>query len=173
MSSVQKLKTPPNRRNSGTEDRPLVCSVGETLVAETTTRLSGRCAQWLRLDRESDRLSELWAALESEAVGRFDYFHMDEQERLGLPMGQEMAAIRKQLDALSRRRKRLYRAITDRTPTDIHEAVDLLVLAARINERDPGPTGPLIRKVMEALADRTCPDCARAYTPSNLTSASA
>ena len=167
MSSVQMLKTPPTRRNPGTEDRPLVCSADETLVAETKTKLSGRCAEWLKLDRESDRLSELWAALEGEAVARFDYFHMDEQERLGLPMGQEMAAIRRQLDALSLRRKRLYRAITDLTPADIHEAVDLLVMAARINERDPSPTSPLIRKVIEALADRTCPDCARAYAPSN------
>jgi len=173
MSAIQIPQTPLTRRNRDTRVRPVVCSAGKTLAAATTTKLSGRCAQWLRLDRESNRLSELWAALESEAVGRFDYFHMDEQERLGLPIGQEMAAIRKQLDALSRRRKRLYCAITDLTPADIHEAVDLLVMAARINERDPGPTAPLLHKVIEALAEGTCPDCARAYAPSSLTSASA
>ena len=167
MSAVHIPQAPSTRRDSNMRDRPLVCSADETLVAETKTKLSGRCAEWLKLDRESDRLSELWAALEGEAVARFDYFHMDEQERLGLPMGQEMAAIRRQLDALSLRRKRLYRAITALTPADIHEAVALLVMAARINERDKSPTAPLIRKVMEALAEQTCPECARAYAPSN------
>lgn len=148
---------------------PVVCAAGEgTGGAET---LIGRCAQWLTLDFESDRLARRWAALETQAAAGFDYFQMTDLERLRLPMGPEMAAIEKALDVLFGRRKRLYRAITRMTPTTIHEAASLIVIAARIEVHDPGPTAPLVRKALDFIARGACPRCGAAYVPKSLPTA--
>lgn len=148
---------------------PVVCAAGEgTGAAET---LTGRCAQWLTLDFESDRLARRWAALETQAAAGFDYFRMNERERLALPMGPEMAAIENALDVLFGRRKRLYRAITRMTPTTIHEAASLVVIAARIEVHDPGPTAPLVRKAMDFIDRGTCPRCGEPYVPKSLPTA--
>ena len=149
---------------------PLICVAGGAQAAATET-LIGQCAQWLTLDFESDRLARRWALLETEAVAAFDYFRMNDRERLGLPMGPEMAEIEKQLDGLFRRRKRLYRAITKMTPANLHEAASLIVIAARIDFHDPGPTAPLVRKAMECIAEGTCPRCGEPYVPKSLPTA--
>jgi hypothetical protein len=109
--------------------------------------------------------------LETQAAADFDYFQMNERERLALPMGPEMAAIEKALDVLFGRRKRLYRAITKMTPTTIHEAASLIVIAARIEVHDPGPTAPLVRKALDFIARGTCPRCGEAYVPKSLPTA--
>ena len=150
---------------------PLVCVAAEAPAAPATDTLVGRCAQWLTLDFESDRLARRWAALETQAVADFDYFNLSDSERLRLPMGPEMDAIEKQLDQLFNRRKRLYRAITKMTPANVHEAASLIVIAARIEIHDPGPTAPLVRRAMEFIAQATCPRCGEAYVPKSLPTA--
>jgi len=150
---------------------PVVCVVGNAPTAPAADTLIGRCAQWLTLDFESDHLARRWAALETEAVASFDYFRMNDRERRGLPMGPEMEAIEKQLDDLFSRRKRLYRAITKMTPANVHEAASLIVIAARIEIHDPGPTAPLVRKAMDFIAQATCPRCGEAYVPKSLPTA--
>lgn len=148
---------------------PGVCAAaGGAGAAET---LIGRCAQWLTLDFESDRLARRWAALETQAAAEFDYFRMNDRERLGLPMGPEMLAIEQALDVLFGRRKRLYRAITRMTPTTIHEAASLIVIAARIEVHDPGPTAPLVRSALDFIERGTCPRCGEAYVPKSLPTA--
>lgn len=149
---------------------PLACSVDAKAVPAADT-LIGRCAQWLTLDFESDHLARRWAALETEALASFDYFRMNDRERRGLPMGPEMEAIEKQLDDLFTRRKRLYRAITKMTPANVHEAASLIVIAARIEIHDPGPTAPLVRKAIDFIAQATCPRCGEAYVPKSLPTA--
>ncbi len=47
---------------------PLVCVAADASAAAETDTLVGRCAQWLTLDFESDRLARRWAALETQAV---------------------------------------------------------------------------------------------------------
>jgi hypothetical protein len=155
---------------AGASAAPVVCAASSNQQAAPET-LIGHCAQWLTLDFESDRLARRWAALETEAAANFDYFRMNERERLSLPMGPEMAAIEKELDVLFGRRKRLYRAITRMTPTTIHEAASLIVIAARIEVHDPGPTAPLVRKAMDFVARGTCPRCGEAYVPKTLPTA--
>ncbi len=149
---------------------PLACTI-QAAVPERPETLIGSCAQWLTLDFESDRLARRWAALETEAAAAFDYFRMTERERLSLPMGPEMGAIEKALDGLLVRRKDLYRAITRMTPGTIHEAASLIVIAARIEVHDPGPTAPLVRKAMDLIAQGTCPRCGEAYVPRSLPTA--
>ncbi|MCA0359408.1 MAG: hypothetical protein LCH78_21610 [Proteobacteria bacterium] len=149
---------------------PLACTI-KVAARELPETLIGSCAQWLTLDFESDRLARRWSALETEAAGNFDYFRMNERERLSLPMGPEMGAIEKELDVLFGRRKRLYRAITRMTPATIHEAASLIVIAARIEVHDPGPTAPLVRKALDFIARGTCPRCGEAYVPKNLPTA--
>jgi hypothetical protein len=150
---------------------PLVCAVGDGSAVPEADTLIGRCAQWLALDFESDALARRWAALETRAVAAYDYFRMNDRERLSLPMGPEMAAIEDQLDSLFTRRKWAYRAITQIAPTNLHEAASLIVIAARIEIQDPGPTAPLVRKAMDVVAKGTCARCGEPYVPKSLPTA--
>jgi hypothetical protein len=150
---------------------PLVCAVGNAPATPAADTLIGSCAQWLTLDFKSDVLARRWAALETQAVAAYEYFRMNDRERLGLPMGPEMAAIEEQLDVLFTRRKRLYRAITKMVPANLHEAASLIVIAARIEIHDPGPTAPLVRKAMDVIAKGTCPHCGEPYVSKSLPAA--
>lgn len=148
---------------------PVVC-LANTLSAPSDT-LIGRCTEWLTLDFKSDDLARRWSALETLAASGYDYFRMNDRERRSLPMGTEMEAIEKQLDALFNQRKRLFKDITKMAPTNVHEAASLMVIAARIEVHDPGPSAPLIRKAMEFIADGTCPRCGEPYVPKSLPTA--
>jgi hypothetical protein len=150
-----------------TSAAPLVCTgSGSTPLAESS--LLGRCAQWLAAEFEADALARRWAALEILAVSGYDYFCMDDRERRGLPMAPEMAAIETKLDALWGDQKRQFKAVAKMAPKNVHEAVSLLVLAATIDARDEGPTGPLIRRTMAFFANATCPGCGAPYVPASL-----
>lgn len=130
--------------------------------------LVGRCADWLAMEFESDRLSRRWAALEADAVSNYNYFRLTGPERRGLPMAAEMAAIEAKLEILWKAQKRQFRAIAKLTPANVHEMACLMVVTAKIDGRDEGPAGPLIRKAMTFLASATCPGCGAPYVPSSL-----
>jgi hypothetical protein len=149
---------------------PLVCTVaGDTPPAEDS--LVGRCAQWLSAEFEADALARRWAALEILAASGYDYFRMNDRERRDLPMAPEMAAIETKLDDLWEIQKGHFHAVAKMEPKTIHEAVSLLVITARIDARDEGPTGPLIRRTMAFFAKATCPGCGAPYVPASLPSA--
>ncbi|MBO9706643.1 MAG: hypothetical protein J7521_00390 [Caulobacter sp.] len=150
---------------------PVLCAAGGSSPAPPAETLIGRCAKWLTLDFKSDDLARRWSALETLAASGYDYFRMNDRERRSLPMGPEMEAIEKQLDTLFNQRKRLFKDIAKMTPTNVHEAASLMVIAARIEVHDPGPSAPLIRKAMEFIADGTCPRCGEPYVPKSLPTA--
>ncbi|MGH1558485.1 hypothetical protein ACRAWD_13690 [Caulobacter segnis] len=54
------------------------------------------------------------------------------------------------------------------TPANVHEAASLIVIAARIEIHDPGPTAPLVCKAMDFIAKATCPRCGEPYIPAKL-----
>lgn len=147
---------------------PVACAADAPPAISSADTFIGSCAQWLASDFETDRLARRWAELETEAAANFDYFNMGERERLNLSMGPEMAAIEVQLDRLQKQRKRLYRAITKMTPANLHEAACLIVIAARIDVHEPGPTAPLVRKALDLVAKGTCPHCGEPYVPQSL-----
>jgi hypothetical protein len=145
----------------------LVCNTtGSAPLAESS--LVGRCARWLAAEFEADALARRWAALEIVAVSGYDYFRLDDRQRQGLPMAPEMAAIETKLDALWSDQKRQFKAVAKMAPKNVHEAVSLMVVAATLDARDEGPTGPLIRRTMAFFANANCPGCGRSYVPAEL-----
>lgn len=152
---------------SATSAAPLACrAAGCPPPIESS--LVGRCAQWLAAEFEADALARRWAALEILAVSGYDYFHLDDRQRRGLPMAPEMAAIETKLDALWRDQKRHFKAVARMAPRNVHEAVSLMVVAATLDARDEGPAGPLIRRTMAFFAGATCPGCGEPYVPAEL-----
>jgi hypothetical protein len=169
MSNDQVDPTAVSRRTflGAASAAPLVCTVaGDAPPAEDS--LVGRCAPWLAAEFEADALARRWAALEILAASGYDYFHMNDRQRSDLPMAAEMAAIETKLDDLWEVQTGHFRAVAKMEPKTVHEAASLLVITARIDARDEGPTGPLIRRTMEFFAKATCPGCGAPYVPANL-----
>lgn len=150
-----------------TSAAPLACTAVGGPTA-TDSSLVSRCAQWLAAEFEADALARRWAALEILAVSGYDYFRMDDHQRRGLPMAPEMAAIETKLDQLWADQKRQFKAVAKMAPKNVHEAVSLMVVAATLDARDEGPTGPLIRRTMAFFASAACPGCGGPYVPAEL-----
>jgi hypothetical protein len=150
---------------------PLVCTAAGGASPPPVESLVGQCAQWLKTEFETDRLSRRWAALEILAASGYDYFRLDDQERRRLPMGPEMDAIEVELDVLSKERNQRFKAIADMEPRNIHEVASLLVIAAQMDLYMPGDTAPLVRRSIEFLASATCPRCGEPYVPASLPTA--
>ncbi len=146
---------------------PLVCGIGKGAL-DAPNDLIGQCGRWLASDFKADELARRWSALETLATSGYDYFRLDDHQRRALPMTPEMDAIERELDDLWTERKTLFRAITGQTPRNLHEAASLLVIAARIDVHEPGPTAPLVKRAMQYLSDATCPGCGAPYLPRSL-----
>lgn len=146
---------------------PLVCGVGKGAL-DGPNDLISQCGRWLASDFKTDELARRWSALETLAASGYDYFRLDDHQRRALPMTPEMDAIERELDGLWAERKALFKAIAARAPRNLHEAASLLVIAARIDVHDPGPTAPLVRRAMQYLSDATCPGCGAPYLPRSL-----
>ena len=153
-----------------TSAAPLVCNA-TAATPPPANSLIGQCARWLTYDFESDGLARRWSALEILAASGYDYFRMSDHQRSHLPMAPEMAAIEVELDALWEKRKRGLSAITKLDPRNIHEVASLLVIAARMDFHDPGPTAPLVNKAIAFLASAKCPGCGEPYVPQSLPTA--
>jgi hypothetical protein len=154
-----------------TSAAPLICSAPNAAAPPPTDSLIGQCARWLTYDFESDGLARRWGALETLAASGYDYFRMSDHQRGSLPMAPEMAAIEVELDSLWEKRKRGLKAITKLEPRNIHEVASLLVIAARMDFHDPGPTAPLVNKAIAFLAAAKCPACGEPYVPPSLPTA--
>jgi hypothetical protein len=145
----------------------LVCAAPDS-APPAEDSLVGGCAQWLTAEFEADTLARRWAALEIAAASGYDYFRLNDRQRRGLPMAPEMAAIEAKLNDIWEDQKRHFKSVAKMAPKTIHEAVSLLVVAATIDARDEGPTGPLIRRTMAYFAKATCPGCGAPYVPASL-----
>lgn len=147
---------------------PLICMGASAVVAAATDGLAGLCAQWLFAEFEADELARRWAVLEAQAISAFDYFGMSDRQRRRLPMGPEMAAIEARLDNLWKVQKRHFKAVAKMEPKNVHEAVSVMVVVAKLDARDEGPAGPLIRRTRAFFAKATCPGCGAPYVPASL-----
>lgn len=150
-----------------TSAAPLACATPAG-GRPTDSSLVGRCTKWLAAEFETDALARRWAALEILAVSGYDYFHMADRQRRSLPMAPEMEDIEIKLNDLWEGQKRQFKAVAKMAPKNVHEAVSLLAVAATLDARDEGPTGPLIRRTMAFFAKANCPGCGRPYVPSEL-----
>lgn len=134
-----------------------VCPPSDDLVA--------RCAAWLALDLEIDRLSLRWSELETEAVREFGWFNLTRAQRRRVPMAREMGEIDHRLTDLFKARKSGLAALKRIKPTDIHGAASKLVVAARLSLCGGEDVNGFIAEAVGALATLKCPCCGAPYAP--------
>lgn len=134
-----------------------VCPPSDDLVA--------RCAAWLALDLEIDRLSLRWSELETEAVREFGWFNLTRAQRSRVPMAREMGEIDHRLTDLFKARKSGLAALKRIKPTDIHGAASKLVVAARLSLCGGEDVNGFIAEAVGALATLKCPCCGAPYAP--------
>jgi hypothetical protein len=125
--------------------------------------LIARCADWLAIDLESDRLSRRWAALEARLVEECRWFSLSEAERRRLPEAAEMFEIEERLDRLSEELEQRLESLTRLKATDLHGAASKLVVAARVLRHDAGPTHGLVADAVQVLTTQRCTACGAPY----------
>lgn len=125
--------------------------------------LVARCAEWLAIDFESDRLSLRWAALESRLVDECRWFSLSTIERHGLPQAAEMFEIEERLDRLSDEREQRLEVLAKLRAQDLHGVASKLAVAARVLLHEGGPTHQLVADAVRVLAAQNCPNCGAPY----------
>lgn len=147
---------------------PLSATTPAKVCAAAPGDLPARCAEWLALDLEIDRLSRRWSSLETQAVREFDWFKLSSAKRSALPMATEMGDIDDRLQQLFKDRAKGLKALRRMKATDAHGAVSKLVVAARISQQDGGDVHAFLAEAVEALARLKCPDCGAAHALKSL-----
>jgi hypothetical protein len=147
---------------------PAAPTIGAMVVEPCTPHvdyLVSRCAEWLALDLEIDRLSLRWSELETAAAREFNWFRLSQTQRRAVPMAAEMDKIERQLDALLRARERGLKTL-DRLPArDVHGIASKLMVAAKISQLEDGAAHSFVADAVRALAILKCPKCGAPYTP--------
>jgi hypothetical protein len=144
---------------------PAIAATPATPCAPQADDLVGRCAAWLALDLEIDRLSLRWSALETTAVREFNWFRLSHAQRRAVPMAAKMDQIEAQLDALFKARKRGLKALHRLPARDVHGVASKLVVAARISQFEDGGANALVADAVRTLASLKCPRCGASYAP--------
>jgi hypothetical protein len=128
-----------------------------------------RCAQWIALDLEIDRLTMRWAKLEALMAREFGWFALTDGEQKALPEAAEMFEIDARLEALSHQRERLLKPLSHLRAHTLHGVTSKLVIAARLVEHEENPAQPFVANAIRELADMCCAGCGAAYVPAGVT----
>jgi hypothetical protein len=118
-----------------------------------------RCAEWMALDVEIDRLGLRWSDLETILVRQKRWERMTPEERGELLPSEEMDAIDKQMEPLFEQREAWLEALSTVRATDIHGVVAKLEVALRVMVHQQGEGYDLFKATMEELRTARCPNC--------------
>ncbi len=116
-----------------------------------------RCAEWMALDAEIDRLGLRWSDLETILEKRWE--RMTPDERAALSPTQEMDAIDDQLEPLFEQREAWLEALPAVRASDMHGVVAKLEVALRVMVHQQGDGYDLFKATMEELRIARCPYC--------------
>ncbi|MEH0197136.1 hypothetical protein V7S57_16805 [Caulobacter sp. CCNWLY153] len=125
--------------------------------------IPARCAAWVALDQEIDRIARRWSELEDQAVRQFDYFNLSPERLRALPMSAEMAAIDAETVRLGDISEEALGPLGKLKPRSAQDAVALLSVAYRLLALQEEPAWPFVRSAWEYLSRCHCPDCGAAY----------
>lgn len=150
---------------AGGSAAPIAGGLLTDICAPQADDLVARCAQWLALDLEIDRLSLRWSALETTAVREFNWFTLSRAQRRTVPLAAEMDQIDAQLDALFKVRKQGLKTLAKLPARDVHGVASKLVVAARISQYEDGGAHRFIDEAVRTLAALKCPNCGAPYAP--------
>lgn len=135
---------------------PVVGGAGTSAMPDPAI---ARCAEWMALDAEIDRLGLRWSDLESILVREKRWERMTPDERVALSPTQEMDAIDEQLEPLFEQREAWLEALPTVRATDVHGVVAKLEVALRVMVHQQGDGYDLFKATMEELRTARCPYC--------------
>lgn len=117
-----------------------------------STDLIKRCAEWVALDQEIDRLALAWSNLEVQAIDQYNWFGLTLAQRRRVPMAAQMDAIDARLDVLFEVRKAGLKALRPLKPTNLHELASKLVVAAKVRDALAGKFDVVLAEAMDRLS---------------------
>ena len=138
---------------------PVVAGAGGGEISDPAV---ARCAEWLALDAEIDRLGLRWSDLETLLARRKRCEHMTPgecAERGALAPSEEMDAIDKQLEPLFEQRRAWLEALPTVRAGDMDGVVAKLEVALRVMVHQQGDGYDLFKATMEELRTARCPNC--------------
>lgn len=118
-----------------------------------------RCAEWLALDLEIDRLTLRWSQLEALMVREHHWFGLTNVERRALTEAAEMYEIDDTLEALFRQRERMLEPLSSLKADTLHGVASKLAVAARLLQYEEHPAQALVASALRELAGMCRPDC--------------
>lgn len=124
-----------------------------------------RCADWIALDLEIDRLAVRWSQLETLMARQFQWFELTHAERRALPEAAEMYEIDAKLTGLSYERERQLEPLSRRKADTLNGVASKLAVAAAVLKHEDSPAHALVAGVVRELAALNCPGCGAAYIP--------
>lgn len=135
---------------------PVVAGAGGGAVPDPAV---ARCAEWLALDAEIDRLGLRWSDLETILVRQKRWERMTPEERGELLPSEEMDAIDKQLEPLFEQREVWLETLPAVRASDMHGVAAKLEVALRVMVHQQGDGYGLFKATMEELRTARCPNC--------------
>ena len=127
-----------------------------------------RCADWVALDFEIDRLARRWSQLETGMARDHGWFALTPAERQAPPGAAEMFEIDDRLEALSHQREQMLKPLSRLQADTLHGVASKLVIAARLLEQEENPAQPFVGSAVRELARMCCPGCGTALVPSGV-----
>jgi hypothetical protein len=118
-----------------------------------------RCAEWLALDAEIDRLGLRWSDLETILVRQKRWERMTPEERGELLPSEEMDAIDEQLKPLFDQREAWLGALPTVRTRDMYGVAAKLEVALQVMAHQQGDGYDLFKATMEELRTARCPNC--------------
>lgn len=135
---------------------PVVAGAG---VTASSNEVMTRCAEWLALDAEIDRLGLRWSDLETILVRQKRWERMTPEERGELLPSEEMDAIDEQLKPLFDQREAWLEALPKVRAHDMHGVAAKLEVALQVMVHQQGDGYDLFKATMDELRTARCPTC--------------
>ncbi len=124
-----------------------------------------RCAAWIALDVEIDRLAVRWSQVETRMARQFHWFGLTPAERRALREAAEMYEIDAKLAGLSCERERQLEPLSQLKADTLHGVASKLAVVARLLQHGDDPTHALVAGAVRELAGLNCPGCGAACVP--------
>ncbi|UAL11691.1 hypothetical protein [Caulobacter segnis] len=134
---------------------PVVSGAGGAIADPAVAR----CAEWMALDAEIDRLGLRWSDLETILVRQRRWERMTPEERGELLPSEEMDAIDAQLKPLFDQREVWLEALPKVRAHDMYGVVAKLEVALQVMVHQQGDGYDLFKATMEELRIARCPNC--------------
>ena len=116
--------------------------------------VAAQCADWLAVNREIERLTLRWAALDAHAIRQSGIGQPSLANRRPADMVEEMAQIEDQLPPLDRERESGLEALAKSPARTVQDVADKLKVAACMLDGEGGPVHDIVAEAARVLDAR-------------------